>query len=162
MHTGHILCKRAAELDVDAVALAPHSKTKLQTFFLGSVANYGTSSWIMYSSMTCCISSACVISLCAQSRTTAPSPCCWHTKTGSDIYAIAAHAIPLLHMCAIQCAHKKWTVSKYQFPPSCAPKSSLVNMANSNSPSAFPQSSPHYDDKGSSMRDVCGARLTSS
>lgn len=39
---GHILCKRADELNVDLVALAPHTKSKLQQFFLGSVANYGT------------------------------------------------------------------------------------------------------------------------
>lgn len=37
---GHILCKRADELNVDLVALAPHTKSKLQQFFLGSVANY--------------------------------------------------------------------------------------------------------------------------
>lgn len=37
---GHVLCNKAAQLDVALVCVASHSKTKLQEFFIGSVAKY--------------------------------------------------------------------------------------------------------------------------
>lgn len=37
---GHVVCKKAEELDAACVCLASHDKTRLQELFIGSVASY--------------------------------------------------------------------------------------------------------------------------
>ncbi len=37
---GNVVCKKAENLDVAAIVVSLHSKSKLQEFFLGSISNY--------------------------------------------------------------------------------------------------------------------------
>lgn len=39
---GHVLCKKADELDAVAIVMASHNKGRMAEFFLGSVTNYCT------------------------------------------------------------------------------------------------------------------------
>lgn len=39
---GHVLCKKADELDAVMVVMASHNKGRMAEFFLGSVTNYVT------------------------------------------------------------------------------------------------------------------------
>jgi nucleotide-binding universal stress UspA family protein len=39
---GNVLCKKAEDLDVAAMILSMHSKSRLQEFFLGSITNFCT------------------------------------------------------------------------------------------------------------------------
>jgi nucleotide-binding universal stress UspA family protein len=39
---GHVLCKKAEELDAAAIVMACHSKGRVAEFFLGSVTQYVT------------------------------------------------------------------------------------------------------------------------
>ena len=37
---GNVVCKKAEDLDVAAIIVSLHSKSRLQEFFLGSITNY--------------------------------------------------------------------------------------------------------------------------
>ena len=39
---GHVLCKKADELEAVAIVMASHNKGRMAEFFLGSVTNYCT------------------------------------------------------------------------------------------------------------------------